>query len=78
MEVSFSLNFLFQLQSIAECFAYDLAHHTISVKRRIENNGTQLAQINFSIREDGFIHLGSDDFADEVAGFRVPIPDFAL
>ena len=69
---------LLELQSIAECFAHDLAHYTISVEGRIENDGTQLAQIHFAICENGFVRLGSDDFADEVAGFRVPIPDLAL
>ena len=46
---------LFELQPIAECFAYDLAHRTISVEGRIEDNGTQLTQIDFAIREDGFL-----------------------
>ena len=63
---------LLQLQTVAERFPDDFSNDTVGIEGRIKNDRAEFAQVNFSIRQDGFVCLGSHDFANQIAGFHIP------
>ena len=62
---------LLQLQSVTECFPDDFSNDTVGIEGRIKNDRAEFAQVNFSIRQDGFVCLGRHDFANQIAGLPI-------